>query len=330
MTQTALATITPHQLLAFPQLDRDPDVLAQLLADKRSINTKRAYAGDVKDFFKTITGTLPTKSGVIQFLKLAEREAVALVLKWKSIMMSGEGRKKPLAEATINRRLAAIKSLVTMGLNLGVCDYNLARVKGETIQKYRDTSGIDKASFESILSTCNRQTVAGKRDYALLRLLWGNALRRNELSQLSLADFDTRAKTLRILGKGKGTQYQTVDLGTATVQAISEWLTVRPGTAGDVDPLFVALDFATIGHRITGDGIYKLVQRKTKQAGIEKVMSPHRIRHSAITAALDATDGNVRKVQKLSRHKSLNTLMIYDDNRVRDQKDVTELLDQMF
>ena len=40
-------------------------------------------------------------------------------------------------------------------------------------------------------------------------------------------------------------------------------------------------------------------------------MFPHRIRHSVITAALDATEGNVRKVQKLSRHKNLNTLMVY-------------------
>jgi integrase/recombinase XerC len=51
---------------------------------------------------------------------------------------------------------------------------------------------------------------------------------------------------------------------------------------------------------------------------------------AAITAALDATDGDVRKVQKLSRHRNLNTLMIYDDNRGRDQQDVTEILDGMF
>ncbi len=43
----------------------------------------------------------------------------------------------------------------------------------------------------------------------------------------------------------------------------------------------------------------------------QKQMFPHRIRHSVITAALDATEGNVRKVQKLSRHKNLNTLMVY-------------------
>jgi len=94
--------------------------------------------------------------------------------------------------------------------------------------------------------------------------------------------------------------------------------------------LFSALDFANSGHRLTGDGIRKIVVRQSEKAGIKKQMSPHRIRHSAITATLDATDGNVRKVQKLSRHKNLNTLMIYDDNRDRDQQDVTEMLDSMF
>lgn len=330
MTETALAAIDRPAILTFPKLDHDPDVLAVALADKRSINTRRAYAGDVKDFFKTITGQPPSKAIVTQFLQLPERDAVALVLKWKAVMLSGEGRKKPLAEATINRRLAAIKSLVTMGLNLGICEFNLARIKGESIQKYRDTTGIDKATFERILSTCNRETVAGKRDYALFRLLWGNALRRNEVSQLNVSDFNPWTRTLRILGKGKGTQYESIDLGTATVQAIADWLAVRPGIAGDTDPLFVALNYAALGHRLTGDGLYKLVQARTQKAGIDKVMSPHRIRHSAITAALDATDGNVRKVQKLSRHRKLDTLMIYDDNRARDQREVSELLDAMF
>jgi integrase/recombinase XerC len=40
------------------------------------------------------------------------------------------------------------------------------------------------------LQQCDLATLAGKRDYALLRLLWGNALRRNEISQLSVCDFD--------------------------------------------------------------------------------------------------------------------------------------------
>lgn len=57
------------------------------------------------------------------------------------------------------------------------------------------------------------------------------------------------------------------------------------------------------------------MQKYAKLAGIDKIISPHRIRHSAITESLNLTNGDVRKVQKLSRHKKLDTLMIYDDNR---------------
>jgi integrase/recombinase XerC len=82
-----------------------------------------------------------------------------------------------------------------------------------------------------------------------------------------------------------------------TVEAIAIWLEASRGVRPFDAPLFTALDFHNSGHRLTGDGIRKIVVRLCAKAGIKKVVSPHRIRHSAITAALDATDGNVRKVQ---------------------------------
>ena len=85
--------------------------------------------------------------------------------------------------------------------------------------------------------------------------------------------------------------------------AIGEWLAVRSGRVIiSSDLIFVAIDFAAADHRI----------------------------RCAITTVLDATDGNVRKVQKLSRNKKLDTLMIYDDNRGRDQQDISQTLDGMF
>ncbi|NJM68631.1 MAG: hypothetical protein HC851_24705 [Acaryochloris sp. RU_4_1] len=57
-----------------------------------------------------------------------------------------------------------------------------------------------------------------------------------------------------------------------------------------------------------------------------KVASPHRVRHFSITAALEATAGNVRVVQQLSRHAKPETVMRYDDNRNNLQGEVTELL----
>jgi integrase/recombinase XerC len=162
-----------------------------------------------------------------------------------------------------------------MGLNLGVCDFTLARVKGEKVTKYRDTSGINSDTFSTILATCDQATLADKRDYALLRLLWSNALRRAFVSKLSIGDFDRTNGTLKILGKGRGTQSQIINLGDATSVARGDWLAVRPGSVMiGTDPIFVALDGATIGHPITGDGIYKLVQRKAKKAGTDSLKIP--------------------------------------------------------
>ena len=65
----------------FDTLDTDPDVLKQLLAHKRSENTRRAYERDVKDFLKTMTGTPAVPDNVLEFLHLSERQAVSVVLK---------------------------------------------------------------------------------------------------------------------------------------------------------------------------------------------------------------------------------------------------------
>jgi hypothetical protein len=88
----------------------NPDVLAQLLADKRSLNTRRAYERDVAQFFKFMTGKEVTPDLVLEFLHLERTQAVSVVLKYKASLIQ-----KGLKEATVNRRLAAIKSLCRWG-----------------------------------------------------------------------------------------------------------------------------------------------------------------------------------------------------------------------
>lgn len=304
----------------FGAIDTELDLVAELLADKRSANTRRAYARDLADFFQSAAGAAPTPVMVQSFLQLSRFNAIALVLKYKASLID-----KGLKEATVNRRLAAIKALVNHARKLGVVDWSLVDIKSEKIRPYRDTSGVSVESFKRVLAIPNRNTLKGKRDYALLRLLWDNALRRSEVAQADIKDLDLEARKLWILSKGRGSQKEAIALSSATVQAIQEWLQARK-QADPNHPLFVALDRASCGHRLTGTAIYKIVRACAKAAGINKPISPHRIRHSGITAALDASGGDVRRVQKLSRHANLNTLMIYDDNRQSHQAEITELL----
>jgi len=76
--------------------------------------------------------------------------------------------------------------------------------------------------------------------------------------------------------------------------------------------------------RLAPNGLYKIIRKYGRQMGLS--LAPHKLRHSAITAALDATGGDLRRVQKLSRHADLRTLSIYDDNRSDFQGEVTRIL----
>ncbi|MFY7934129.1 MAG: tyrosine-type recombinase/integrase [Microcystis aeruginosa] len=284
---------------------------------KRSPHTRRVYQKDIENFLADLNLELG------KFLSLDRHGAYALVSRYK-----GELIQNNLKSATINRRLAAIKSLVSFSYNCGHCDFMLESVKGEKISSYRDTSGVDSETFKQVLSAIDRGSLKGVRDYALLLLLWSNALRRSEVSKANIGDFDQKSKTLSIFGKGRGNNSEIVSLGTGTVTAIESWLSAR----GEHDPdksLFVSVNLGYREGRLSTQAIYNIVSTRCQSAGISKVMSPHRIRHSSITAALEATGGDVRRVQKLSRHSSLNTLLIYDDNRKNYQGEVTDLLDSL-
>ncbi|WP_414620803.1 tyrosine-type recombinase/integrase [Calothrix sp. CCY 0018] len=310
-------TNSPHPIT----IDNDPDVIQQLLSDTRSLNTKRAYEKDMKDFFLFVAGCVPSQQLVLEFLQLDQHHAVMLVLKYKAHLV-----KKELAEATVNRRLSAIKSLAAMGRKLGLCKYTLEDIKGEKVESYRDTSGISPKDYAKVLALIDRDTLSGKRDYAILRLLWDNALRRSEVCNLNVGDFDGQMSTLLILGKGKGTQKVIVDLSRKTVEAITDWLITSHRSHFSRKPLFMVLAYNGRGKRLSGEAIRRLVNGLCKKAGISKQMSPHRVRHSSITTVLDNNNGNYRATQRFSRHSKPDTVIKYDDNRQKLQKKMTDII----
>ncbi len=307
--------------LSLPQTD----LISQLLENKRSPHTRMAYYKDLRDFFRYVyQAEEPTPELIKDFLGQDRFVALSIVLKYKAYLRNERG----LAEATINRRLAAIKSLVRLANQLGQCNFTLSEVKGDKVVRYRDTTGVSKEVYRKMLAVPDLDTLKGKRDYAILRLLWDNVLRRGEISQANIKDLDLDGRSLLILGKGKGNQKESVTLSSATVKAIMEWLHERREINRN-KPLFIALDRCRYGHRLSTTSIDRMVNQVAVEAGINKKLSPHRTRHSGITAALDATDGDVRRVQKLSRHADLNTLMIYDDNRKDAQGEISDILSEL-
>src|SRR5699024_2121938 len=88
--------------------------------------------------------------------------------------------------------------LVSLAKTLGYCDYDLSEVAHEKIKTYRDTSGIDLDEFKQMLDIPNKDTLKGKRDYAILILFFETAIRRGEVTKINIVDYEQeKIKTYR-------------------------------------------------------------------------------------------------------------------------------------
>lgn len=281
----------------------------------RNARTLLAYRRDLEDF-QAFTGA-PTIQAAGNLLTCSgSGPANALALAYRVHL-----QERGLAPATINRRLAALRSLVKLGRVLGVVSWSL-EVEGVKAGAYRDTRGCGVDGFRRMLELVDGETdPKSLRDRAILRLLFGQALRRGEVVSLDLSHLDLETGRLSILGKGR-IQREAITLAPKVLEALKAWVAVRGEKEG---PLFTALDRGHAGHRLDGSAVYRLVSELGKAVGL--TTRPHGLRHAGITAALDATNGNTRTVQRFSRHKKLETLSLYDDARQDLAGEVARLVD---
>jgi integrase/recombinase XerC len=222
-----------------------------------------------------------------------------------------------LAAATIGRRLATLRSLVATALELGYVDWSLL-VKGPKSEPYRDTRGPGHDGFGMLTAAARKSagTAAGKRDLALMRLMYDLLLRVGECATLDLADveLDTDDPGVYVTGKGR-TERKRITLSKSAALALREWIAVRGSEPG---PLFTRVDPGAIPgrlDRLTIHSVEQMIARRSRQAGLPTVARPHGLRHAGITRLLELTGGNVRVVAKASRHVKLHTLVLYDDAR---------------
>jgi integrase/recombinase XerC len=280
-----------------------PGVWDEFLQLQISPATRRSYAAALKDFFGRELETEVSVAAIESFLQLPEREAIGHVLTYRGKLLTAG-----LAAATVNARLAALRSFVIHAYKRKLCNFRLDDIKSVKSQSYKDTRGISIELFQQLIDEIDRSTSMGKRDYAMLRLLWDNALRRAEVCGLDRTDFHPKEARLMLKGKGR-IDKEPIDLAPATVEAISDWL------ASMGESRSPALFVSSRDTRLSVDRLYQIVGELAAGAGIDRVVSPHKIRHSSITALLDLNGGDVRSAQAHSRHKNLATLIRYDDGR---------------
>ena len=254
------------------------------------------------------------RSDLIQFGAFLEREGTGALevtprqlTKFVTQLATGGPYRPAVAPATIQRKVACLRSFYRHLRREEIVDHDpTAQLRGPK-RTQRLPTVLARAEVRRLLSQPRGTEPAALRDRALLEVMYACGLRASEAVSLEVADVDLEAGVLR--ARGKGNKERLVPVGREAVRALRHYLVKgRPKLVGEraEDRLFV-------NHRGTGltrQGLYKIVQRHAKAAGLEHKMSPHTLRHTFATHLL-AGGCDLRAVQEMLGHADIATTQIY-------------------
>jgi integrase/recombinase XerD len=277
-----------------------------------SANTCEHYLRDLEAFLRTAValGALPDGHAADDWPELGRRGLVRAHL----AHLRTQGRSR----ATIDRHLASIRAFfrwLRLTGRVDVAPADLEAGRGGRERKLPVVLGEDM--LERLLALPDPDTERGRRDRALLELIYGLGLRLAEVVGLRLGDLDLVDGKVRV--RGKGGKERLLPLCGCAEQALHDYLAGRlsPGELHDLRDGRPARELAR-QPVITGRGPRAIARRTVQQrvahyarelAGLAGV-SPHTLRHSFATHLLDGGAG-VRVVQELLGHGHLSTTQIY-------------------
>ena len=212
------------------------------------------------------------------------------------------------AKTSIARRLASMRSFFRFGQREGWTKSNPAKPLRNPRKPRSLPHFLSSEEIGRLLMAPPGGDELGKRDRAILEVLYSAGLRVSELAGLNLGDVDRDSGTLRVRGKGKRERISPI--GSYATRALDAWLKVRRVSprepAGPASPVFVN----RFGRRLTTRSVARMLEKYLKLTGLDLRTTPHTLRHSFATHLLDR-GADIRSVQELLGHKSLVTTQIY-------------------
>lgn len=168
---------------------------------------------------------------------------------------------------------------------------------------------------EQIINSIPLDNTKGKRDRAMLELLYSCGLRVSELTALRLSDLFFGEGYIRVMGKGS--KQRLVPVGNVARERIMIYMDCRKAKdSKNKDILFLS----NRGGALTRVMVFYVIRDAVERAGIDKTVSPHIFRHSFATHLL-AGGASIRQVQEMLGHESIETTEIYthlDTSRLRE------------
>ena len=175
-----------------------------------------------------------------------------------------------------------------------------------------DTLTIDE--IDRLIGSIDASTTKGLRDRAILEVLYSCGLRVSELCELRIGDLFFGEGYIRVIGKGD--KQRLVPIGSTARERIMMYLDDRrEKEKRDTDTLFLN----NRGGKLTRIMVFLILRQAVENAGIDKTVSPHTLRHS-FASHLIAGGASIRQVQEMLGHESIVTTEIYthlDEGRLR-------------
>ncbi|MGE3274197.1 MAG: tyrosine recombinase XerC [Vicinamibacterales bacterium] len=290
-----------------------------------SPHTVRAYETDVLQYLEWVA---------------AERRLAVSALLPEYLDMTtvrthvAELNRRGLARTSVARKLSALRTFVRYLRREGVIEHDPA---AQAVAPKRDQTipvHLTEEEMATLLDVPDTGTPLGRRDRALLELIYASGLRLGELVGLDLEDVNLSSRMLRVMGKGG--KERVVPFNPAAERALRAWLkdraVMRFDQFGDVpvaetrggprgrpegrrarvrhpdrrEPLFVNYR----GTRLSGRSVDRLLRRYVAQCSTRLGVSPHALRHSFATHLLQR-GADLRAIQELLGHARISTTQRY-------------------
>jgi integrase/recombinase XerD len=291
----AADVLSPMKSGIMSSLDLQLDTFRHYLLVEKGLarNTLEAYVGDVQRFCDALL-----QQGKSPFHTLTRDDVIAYL---------AARRHQGISSRTTARELVAIKAFYGfMGERSGTVDNPVAHIQTAR-QWQRLPPTLTHAEIDRLLQAPDTSTPLGKRDAALLELLYATGLRASELVHLAVSDVHTVGGYVKV--KGKGGKERLVPVGEmAAVQLDDYFLEGRPRLVKSRQVPYVFVNRAAQG--LTRQGLWKIVKRHVQVSGITAEVSPHTLRHSFATHLLEG-GADLRSLQHMLGHTDISTTQIY-------------------
>jgi len=281
------------------------DRFAEYLKYERNVSahTLRNYTSDLDQFHDYLCP--PDAGGQRPHIDITQIDHIT-IREYLSKLYQ-EKRKK----TSVARKLATLRTFFKFLCREQVLEVNPARlVSGPRLDKKlpRVLSIDDVIKF---IETPETDTVLGKRDRAILEMLYATGIRVAELTGINLADVDFNNNSVRVRGKGR--KERIVPFGAKAKETLKAFLGVRGELLAEadqerIDPAALFLNYQ--GTRITTRSVGRMIDKYVKECAMANDLSPHSLRHSFATHLLSA-GADLRAIQELLGHARLSTTQIY-------------------